>query len=71
MCTLYLHYTFFYLAEKPWGPWTRGYNVLSGNSGWVGYGISAHPRYSAKDNELYFSQGPNGQLNMFKLTFHY
>lgn len=71
MCTLYLHYTFFYLAPNPWGPWTRGYNLLPGDSGWSGYGVSAHPRYSTKDNELYFSQGPSGPLNMFKLTFHY
>ncbi|KEQ68669.1 hypothetical protein M436DRAFT_86235 [Aureobasidium namibiae CBS 147.97] len=71
MCNLYLDYSFFYLAERPWGPWTRAYMVLSGDSGWNGYGISAHPGWSSKPNELYFSQGPNGPLNMFKLTFEY
>ncbi|KAH0361009.1 hypothetical protein KCU65_g9008, partial [Aureobasidium melanogenum] len=71
MCNLYLDFLFFYLAENPWGPWTRGYKLLSDDSGWLGYGVSAHPSYSTKDNELYFSQGPNGPLNMFKLTFHY
>jgi len=71
MCTLYYSFSFFYLAEKPWGPWSTGYKVLSSESGWGGYGISAHPGWSSKPNELYFSQGPNGPLNMFKLTFEY
>ncbi|CAD0105786.1 unnamed protein product [Aureobasidium uvarum] len=71
MCNLFLDFTFFYLAENPWGPWTGGYKLLGDDSGWLGYGVSAHPRWSTKDNELYFSQGPSGPLNMFKLTFHY
>jgi hypothetical protein len=71
MCTLYYNFSFFYLAEKPWGPWTRGHMLLSGESGWGGYGISAHPGWSTKPNELYFSQGPNGALDMFKPTFEY
>lgn len=71
MCNLYLDYTFFYLAKEPWGPWTRAYMLLSASSGWNGYGISAHPGWSSKSNELYFSQGPNGPLNMFKVTFDY
>jgi hypothetical protein len=72
MCNLYLNFTFFYLAENPWGPWTGGFQLLS-DSGWLGYGVDAHPQWSArgKENELYFSQGPNGPLNMFKLTFYY
>lgn len=71
MCNLYLDFLFFYLADNPWGPWTRGYKLLGDDSGWLGYGVSAHPSYSTKNNELYFSQGPNGPLNTFKLTFHY
>jgi hypothetical protein len=72
MCNLYLNFTFFYLAGNPWGPWTGGFQLLS-DSGWLGYGVDAHPQWSArgKENELYFSQGPNGPLNMFKLTFYY
>jgi hypothetical protein len=72
MCNLYLNFTFFYLADNPWGPWTGGFKLLS-DSGWLGYGVDAHPQWSprGKENELYFSQGPNGPLNMFKVTFHY
>lgn len=72
MCNLYLNFTFFYLADDPWGPWTAGYKLLS-DSGWLGYGVNAHPHWSqrGKENELYFSQGPNGPFNMFKVTFHY
>lgn len=72
MCNLYLNFTFFYLADNPWGPWTAGYKLLS-DSGWLGYGVGAHPQWSSrgKENELYFSQGPNGPLNMFKVTFQY
>jgi hypothetical protein len=71
MCTLYYDFSFFYVAAKPWGPWSRGYKVLTSGSVWGGYGISAHPGWSTKPNELYFSQGPNGPFNMFKLTFNY
>jgi hypothetical protein len=71
MCTLYYDFSFFYVAANPWGPWSRGYKVLTSGSGWGGYGISAHPGWSTKSNELYFSQGPNGPFNMFKLTFDY
>jgi hypothetical protein len=71
MCTLYYDFSFFYVAGNPWGPWSRGYKVLTSGSGWGGYGISAHPGWSTKSNELYFSQGPNGPFNMFKLTFDY
>ncbi|THV67077.1 hypothetical protein D6D28_07785 [Aureobasidium pullulans] len=70
MCSLYLNYTFFYLAAEPWGPWTAGYKVLS-VSGYPGYGVSAHPAWSSKGNELYFSQGPDGPMNTFKITFKY
>jgi len=72
MCNLYLNYTFFYLADNPWGPWTAGFKLLS-DSGWLGYGVDAHPQWTSrgKENELYFSQGPNGPLNMFKVTFNY
>jgi hypothetical protein len=72
MCNLYLNFLFFYLADDPWGPWTGGFKLLS-DSGWLGYGVNAHPQWSSRgeENELYFSQGPNGPLNMFKLTFRY
>lgn len=72
MCNLYLNFTFFYLADNPWGPWNGGYKLLS-DSGWLGYGVDAHPQWSprGKENVLYFSQGPNGPFNMFKVTFNY
>ena len=72
MCTLYMDFTFFYLASNPWGPWSTGYKLLD-KSGRPGYGVSAHPSYSPGNDhrELYFSQGPNGPFNMFRVTFYY
>ena len=72
MCNLYLDYTFFYLADNPWGPWSENYKVI-GDDGWLGYGVNAQPSYSPGGDHkvLYFSQGNNGPLNTFKLTFDY
>jgi hypothetical protein len=72
MCNLFLNFAFFYLADDPSGPWTGGFKILS-DSGWLGYGVDAHPQWSprGKENELYFSQGPNGPFNIFKPTFDY
>lgn len=72
LCTLYMHWTFFYLGDNPWGPWSQGYKLL-GDNGWHGYGASAHPSYSPHGSHdvLYFSQGPNGPFNMFKVSFKY
>lgn len=69
MCNLFMDFTFFYLADDPWGPWSEGYKLLNQS----GYGVSAHPSYSpgGSDRELYFSQGPNGPFNTFKVTFEY
>lgn len=74
LCNLHLDFTFFYLAEQPWGPWSPGYKILyeSGSRLW-GYGVNAHPSYSPGGNhkELYFSQGETGIFNMFKISFNY
>ena len=68
MCPLYMSWTFFYLADKPYGPWSIGYKILSMR----GYGVHAHPQFTPKGSkDLYFSQGPNGPFNMFKLTINY
>lgn len=71
ICTIYMSFTNMYVAEKPWGPWSAEYGLLSG---WgQGYGSHAHPEYSpdGSHKEVYFSQGPNGPFNMFKVTFDF
>ncbi|KAK8247637.1 hypothetical protein HDK77DRAFT_481127 [Phyllosticta capitalensis] len=71
ICTIYMSFTNMYVADNPWGPWSSQYGLLSG---WgAGYGSHAHPEYSPNGShkELYFSQGPNGPFNMFKLTFNF
>ena len=72
ICTIYMDTTNFYTADKPWGPWSAQYKFLK-DGGWKGYGVSAHPAYSpgGSHKTLYFSQGPNGVFNTFKVTFGY
>ncbi|KAK0647941.1 hypothetical protein DIS24_g7232 [Lasiodiplodia hormozganensis] len=71
ICTAYMHFTNIYVADQPWGPWSAEYGLLEG---WgAGYGSHAHPEYSpgGSHKEVYFSQGPNGPFNIFKVTFDF
>lgn len=71
ICTIYMSFTNMHVAEKPWGPWSAVYGLLSG---WgQGYGSHAHPENSpdGSHKEVYFSQGPNGPFTMFKVTFDF
>ena len=57
-----------YTSDTPWGPWSTEYGLLSD---WgAGYGSHAHPEYNEDNGKTwYFSQGPNGPFNVFKVTF--
>ena len=70
ICNIDMSWTNMYTSDTPWGPWSEEYGLLHG---WTGYGSMAHPEYSPYGNhrEFYFSQGPNDQFNMFKVTFDY
>ncbi|KPI36754.1 uncharacterized protein AB675_11865 [Cyphellophora attinorum] len=67
ICNIFMSFTNMYLSDTPYGPWSTGYSLLSEVSG---YGSHAHPEYSEEGGRtIYFSQGPNGQFQMYKVTF--
>lgn len=76
ICGIYMNYVNMYISDTPYGPWSEEYSLLDGstNSHASGnYGPMVHKMYSpgGSDQTLYFSMGPNGPFNMFKLEFHY
>jgi len=69
ICSIYMSFVNMYISETPFGPWSAEYSLLSG---WHGYGSMVHMEYSTDGGKtVFFSQGPNGPLNMFKVEFGY
>jgi hypothetical protein len=70
ICTADEWFVNMYVSDTPQGPWSEEYGLLEG---WgPGYGSHAHPEYSTDGGQsFYFSQGPDGPFNMFKVSFNF
>lgn len=70
ICTAYEWFVNMYVSATPEGPWSEEYGLLQG---WrPGYGSHAHPEFSTDGQQsFYFSQGPDGPFNMFKVSFKF
>jgi hypothetical protein len=70
ICTAFESFTNMYVSASPEGPWSAEYQLLKG---WgPGYGSMAHPEFSTDGQQsFYFSQGPDGPMNMFKVSFNF
>ncbi|PNS15724.1 hypothetical protein CAC42_4176 [Sphaceloma murrayae] len=66
LCNIFMHFTKMHVADKPEGPWSAEYPILGGV---LGYGSHAHPEFGT--NPLYFSQGPNGPFDVYKITTNF
>ncbi|KAK4937733.1 hypothetical protein LTR10_021678 [Elasticomyces elasticus] len=75
LCDIFMSFVNMYVADNPWGPWSAEYSIQSGGMIEGSYGSMAHPEYAvdgdSSGKSFYYSLGPNGMFNVFKLTFDY
>ncbi|CAF9918826.1 MAG: hypothetical protein GOMPHAMPRED_001647 [Gomphillus americanus] len=60
----------FYTADRPEGPWSEEYQLITGVSG---YGSMVHPEYSEDGSHkaLYISMGPDTEFEIWRVEFDY
>jgi len=65
------HQASFYLADTPWGPWSKNYPLLESKE--MRYGVNVHPDLlpGSDGREILVSWGTNVVQTMYKLTFNY
>ena len=60
----------FYTADRPEGPWSEEYRLISSVEG---YGSMVHPEYSegGSHKALYVSMGPDAEFDIWRVEFGY